>query len=105
MRLETGEGMDATGRPHFGALLRLYRLDAGMTQQDLAERADLSVEAIGTLERGARTRPHRDTVALIARALALSPERAAHLESAVGVAHPSRRHERTESVNASLLRI
>ncbi len=105
MRLETGEGMETAGRPHFGALLRLYRLDVGMTQQDLAERADLSVEAISTLERGARTRPHRDTVALIARALALSPERAAHLERAVGVALPSRQRERAEPVNASLLRI
>jgi predicted ATPase/transcriptional regulator with XRE-family HTH domain len=105
MRLETGEGMEAVGRPHFGALLRLYRLDVGMTQQDLAERAALSVEAISTLERGARTRPHRDTVALIARALALSPEREAQLESAVGVAHPSRQRERAEPVNASLLRI
>src|SRR3984957_7540934 len=105
MRLETGEGMEAAARPHFGALLRRYRLDVGMTQQDLAERANLSVEAIGTLERGARTRPHRDTVALIARALALSPERAAQLESAVGVAHPARPRERAEPVNASLLRI
>jgi predicted ATPase/transcriptional regulator with XRE-family HTH domain len=105
MRLETGEGMEAAGRPHFGALLRRYRLDVGMTQQDLAERANLSVEAIGTLERGARTRPHRDTVALIARALALSPERAVQLESAVGVAHPARQRERAEPVNASVLRI
>ena len=57
--------MEAASRPHFGTLLRQFRLDAGMTQQDLAERAKLSVEAIGTLERGARTRPYRETVVLL----------------------------------------
>jgi transcriptional regulator with XRE-family HTH domain len=45
--------MEAAGRPHFGALLRQFRRDAGITQQELAERAKLSVEAISTLERGA----------------------------------------------------
>jgi transcriptional regulator with XRE-family HTH domain len=49
--------MEAAGRLDFGALLRRFRLDAGMTQQTLAERAKLSVEAIGALERGARTDP------------------------------------------------
>jgi transcriptional regulator with XRE-family HTH domain len=39
--------------------------DAGITQQELAERAKLSVEAISTLEREAMTRPHRDTVILL----------------------------------------
>ena len=38
--------MEAPGRPHFAALLRQFRLDAGMTQQALAERAKLSVEAV-----------------------------------------------------------
>jgi transcriptional regulator with XRE-family HTH domain len=57
--------MEAAGRPHFGALLRRFRLDAGLTQQELAEQAELSAEAISLLERGARTRPHRETVALL----------------------------------------
>ena len=97
--------MDAAGRPHFGALLRQFRLDAGMTQQELAERAKLSVEAISTLERGARTRPHRDTVVLLGRALDLSPEREVLLGSAIGIAHPSRQRERSDALNASLLRL
>ena len=97
--------MEAAGRPHFGALLRQFRLDAGMTQQELAERAKLSVEAIGTLERGARTRPYRETVVLLGRALGLSPEREALLRSAVGIAHPDRQQERSETLNASLLRL
>ncbi len=96
--------MGVAGRPHFGMLLRTFRLDAGITQQELAERASLSVEAISTLERGARTRPHRETVDLLRHALDLSPEREALLESAGG-AHPPRRRKRSEFPNASLLSI
>jgi transcriptional regulator with XRE-family HTH domain len=75
--------MEAASRGDFGRLLKQFRLDAGMTQQDLAERANLSVEAIGTLERGARTRPQRETVVLLARALGLPPEREMLLRGAV----------------------
>ncbi|MGC2407060.1 MAG: helix-turn-helix transcriptional regulator [Candidatus Cybelea sp.] len=82
--------MEPAGQLHFGALLRQFRLDAVMTQQTLAERAKLSVEAISTLERGARTRPYKETVSLLARALGLSPEREALLESAIDVARPPR---------------
>ena len=95
--------MEAAGRPRFGALLRQFRLDAGMTQQELAERANLSADAVSTLERGARTRPYRETIVLLGRALDLSPEREALLASAVGIAHPPRR--RSEPLNGSLLRI
>jgi predicted ATPase/DNA-binding XRE family transcriptional regulator len=97
--------MEAAGRPHFGALLRQFRLDAGMTQQDLAERAKLSVEAISLLERGARTRPRRETVILLGLALALPPEHQALLGSAIGIAHPARQRERRDSLNESLLRV
>ena len=97
--------MEHAGRPHFGALLRHFRLDAGMTQQELAERAKLSVEAIGSLERGARTRPRRKTVVLLGRALELSPEREALLGSTIGIERPSRHRERIEALNASLFRI
>src|ERR1700729_1404906 len=97
--------MEAAGRPHFGALLRQFRLDAGITQQELAERAKLSVEAIGTLERGARTRPHRDTVTLLGRALELSLERETLLISTIGTPHRSQQRERGEALDASLLRI
>src|ERR1700681_3317853 len=105
MRLPTGGEMEAAGRPHFGALLRQFRLDAGMTQQDLAERAKLSVEAISLLERGARTRPRRETVTLLGLALSLPPEHQALLGSAIGIAHPERQRERRESLNESLLRV
>ena len=97
--------MEAPSRLHFGTLLRQFRLDAGMTQQALAERANLSVEAIGALERGARTRPYRETVALLAHALELPPEREALLERAVDVAQPPRRRARIDNLKPSLLRI
>ncbi len=94
--------MEAAGGAHFGTLLRQFRLDAGMTQQDLAERSKLSVEAISTLERGARTRPHNDTLTLLARALNLAPQRDALLRSAVDTSRPPRRGEVR---NVSLLRL
>jgi predicted ATPase/transcriptional regulator with XRE-family HTH domain len=97
--------MEAASRLHFGALLRQFRLDAGMTQQQLAERSKLSVEAIGALERGARTRPYKETVALLARALELTPEREALMESASDVARPPRRQGRMDAVPQALLRI
>jgi predicted ATPase/transcriptional regulator with XRE-family HTH domain len=97
--------MEAAARPHFGALLRQFRLDAGMTQQVLAERAKLSVEAISLLERGARTRPQRETVVLLGRALDLSPKRKALLVNAIGIAHPSSQRASGEALSASLLQV
>ncbi len=98
-------GMEASSPADFGALLRQFRLEAGITQQELAERARLSMEAISTLERGARTRPHRETVILLSRALKLPPERTALLESAAGIPHPPRRRGSSEALKASLVRI
>ena len=80
--------METAGRPHFGALLRQFRLDAGLTQQQLAERAKLSVEAISTLERGAERGPIGIRSDLLGRALGLSPERQALLGSAIGIHMP-----------------
>jgi ABC-type transport system substrate-binding protein/class 3 adenylate cyclase len=58
----------------FADLLRHHRVAAGFTQEELAERAGLSVDAISTLERGARRRPRKETVALLGDALALPAE-------------------------------
>ena len=58
----------------FADLLRHHRAAAGLTQEELAARAGLSVDAISTLERGARRRPRKETVALLAEALALPAE-------------------------------
>jgi len=53
-----------------------------VSQESLAERARISASAIGALERGARRAPYRETVALLADALNLSPAERAELEDA-----------------------
>jgi transcriptional regulator with XRE-family HTH domain len=67
----------------FGALLRQYRLAAGLSQEALAERARLSVQGLSALENGRRQSPYRHTVTLLAAALRLSSEEAARLEGRV----------------------
>jgi non-specific serine/threonine protein kinase len=74
--------MAANSATSFGDLLRRYRLAAGLTQEDLAERATLSARAISDLERGARNRPWRETVQLLANALRLSTAERAQLDEA-----------------------
>jgi class 3 adenylate cyclase len=67
----------------FGALLRRHRLAAGLTQEELAERAGIGLRSIGDMERGVPHAPRKDTVALLAEALALAPaDRAAFAEAA-----------------------
>jgi transcriptional regulator with XRE-family HTH domain len=66
----------------FGTLLRRYRLAAGFTQEELAERAGLSARAISELERGTKHRPRRDTVQLLVEALALASSDRVALETA-----------------------
>jgi non-specific serine/threonine protein kinase len=78
-----------TTPPTFGDLLRRYRLAAGLTQEELAEHSRLSPRAISDLERGARNRPWRDTVQLLADALRLEASGRAELEEAARRARPS----------------
>ena len=64
----------------FGALLRRYREAAGLSQEDLAERAGLTAKGIGALERGERQRPQPHTVQQLISALGLTDrERAAFI--------------------------
>jgi predicted ATPase/transcriptional regulator with XRE-family HTH domain len=65
----------------FSALLREHRQEAGLTQEALAARAGLSPRSIRSLERGA-SRPYRDTVGRLVRALSLPPAAAAALAAA-----------------------
>jgi tetratricopeptide (TPR) repeat protein/transcriptional regulator with XRE-family HTH domain len=55
----------------FGALLRRHRLASGLTQEELAERAALSVRAIAAMEAGRTARPRAHSVRLLADALSL----------------------------------
>lgn len=63
--------MSVPPAPSLGALLRRLRIAAGLTQDELAQRAGLSVRAISDLERGVRRAPHKDTLALLVDALSL----------------------------------
>jgi len=81
MGAETGES--------FGDLLRRYRLEAGLTQEALAERAALSVRNIQSLESGAN-RPLRDTARRLLGGLGLGAEEHARFMEAAAPA-PRRR--------------
>jgi transcriptional regulator with XRE-family HTH domain len=67
----------------FATLLRRHRRTAGLTQADLAERAGVSERAISDLERGIGRVPRRDTVDLLAGALALDGAARAAFDAAV----------------------
>ncbi len=64
-------GEEATPLVAFGQMLRRHRRAYGLSQEELAERAAVSVRAICDLERGRTTRPRPQTVRLIAAALNL----------------------------------
>jgi predicted ATPase/DNA-binding XRE family transcriptional regulator len=70
----------------FGTLLRRHRIAARLSQEELAERARMSVDAIGALERGVRRWPQRATVDLLADALRLENEQ--RQEFAAAAARP-----------------
>jgi len=53
--------------PSFGLLLQRYRVAAGLSQEELAERAGLSRRGISDLERGARAFPLLDEGLALAR--------------------------------------
>ncbi len=67
-------GMSTEAGEPFGALLRRYRLKAGLTQEALAERAGVSVRNVQNLERG-ENRPLPDTARRLASALELNASR------------------------------
>lgn len=78
------EGLPS-GIPPFGALLKGHRLAAGLSQEVLAERARMSTDGISALERGHRRTPQRETVALLAAALALDNEKRREFEAAAAL--------------------
>jgi transcriptional regulator with XRE-family HTH domain len=85
--------------PAFAELLRHHRLGAGLTQEELAERARISGCAISDLERGVRRAPLKDTLRLLADALNLSEDDRALLSENV---RETRRAEATPSSTAQI---
>ena len=58
-----------------GPLLKSLRAEAGLTQEELAEKAEVSARTISDAERGIRTRIYRDTADRLADALGLDDAR------------------------------
>lgn len=71
----------------FGSQLRALREAAGLSQEELAERARISSHAVSALERGTRTRPYPHTVRALTDALSVTDDQRAELVAAV----PARR--------------
>jgi predicted ATPase/transcriptional regulator with XRE-family HTH domain len=73
--------------PAFGDLLRRLRTAATLSQEELAERAGVSVRAVSNLERGVHQAPRLETVRLLADALRLEATERAGL---IAAARPDR---------------
>src|SRR5688500_1953967 len=84
-------------RLSFGSVLKRMRLAAGLTHEALAERASLGARTISDLERGVSRVPRADTLALLVKALNLSPPQRALLEAAAR-RYPSVLPDATSSV-------
>lgn len=67
----------------FGQHLRRLRNAAGLSQEELAERAGLTAAAVGALERSERRYPYPHTVRALASALALADDERRALVAAV----------------------
>jgi predicted ATPase/DNA-binding XRE family transcriptional regulator len=83
--LEERVGLSASSEQElsFGTRLRRFRKAAGLTQEEVAQRAGLTPHAVSALERETRRRPYPHTVRSLADALELSEdERAALLAAA-----------------------
>ena len=76
----------------FGKRLRRLREAAGLTQEELAEKADLGAKGISDLERGERRRPYPHTVRALADALEVPEEERASLLATVPRRGGPRRH-------------
>lgn len=60
-------------RKAFGLSVRMHRYEIGLTQEELAEKADLHPTYVGSVERGERNIALENIIA-IARALGCSPK-------------------------------
>jgi transcriptional regulator with XRE-family HTH domain len=79
--------MNAETTPSIGALLKEYRLAAGLTQEVLAERAGISVRGVQAIE-GSINKPYPETARRLANALGLVEDERARL---IALATPSPR--------------
>ena len=101
----TGGGGHVGEGPSLAAMLRSYREQRGLTQEEVAARAlgGLSVETVSNIERG-RTRPRRHTLDQLVAALELGPEERNALRAALlQPGHPSPHDPGRDAWRASVL--
>jgi predicted ATPase/transcriptional regulator with XRE-family HTH domain len=89
--------MDAERNDTFGGMLKRLRGAAGLTQEELAMRADMTAKGLSALERGERRRPFPHTFRSLADALGLTEEERAALLAAM----PPRRDEKPQADGGS----
>ncbi len=85
--------MRAASGAELSSLLKRLRTQAGFSQQMLADRAAISVQAVSALERGSRKVPYRYTLERIAEALELPEEARLELEMSTRRARGQRLEE------------
>jgi transcriptional regulator with XRE-family HTH domain len=76
---ETGAELDT---PSLAEQLRRYRIEAGLTQGELADKAGFSVRTVSAIERGISRAPYPETVRRLATPLDLSADIRATLDRA-----------------------
>jgi transcriptional regulator with XRE-family HTH domain len=90
------------GTGDFGGELRRYRESAGLSQEELAERAGLTAKGISALERGERQRPYPQTVRALAEALNLSDADRTTLIGAIPRRARSERDDKATTISLSV---
>src|ERR1700722_3751615 len=83
----------------FSTLLRRFRVQAGLSQEMLAERAGVSVKTVAALETGTRRSPYQGTVTRLADALRLPRKTRATLAAAA--VRPYRPRTRSDAADAT----
>ncbi|MFJ6864190.1 tetratricopeptide repeat protein [Streptomyces termitum] len=79
---------DDDGHGEFASLLCALRRRAGLSQEELAHRAGVSVRALADMERGRTRGPQRRTVTALTEVLAPTGEEAAELERTAAAGRP-----------------
>jgi transcriptional regulator with XRE-family HTH domain len=98
IRLTLEDEGQASGSSSFGQILRHFRIAAGLSQEALAERAQMSKNGVSALERGYRRTPQRETLALLGRALALNEEQRTVFEKAAARSRLLPRQEASDAI-------
>jgi predicted ATPase/transcriptional regulator with XRE-family HTH domain len=96
--------MSLRDRSLFGEVLRRLRLEAGLSQEVLAERARVSKQAVSALERGARRAPQSQTLTLLIDALELDDAGRTDLVAAARASAPARVRRKLSPAQANTQR-